>query len=79
MKHVKILGTGCRKCGQLADNVAAAAAELGAECDIRKVTEVNEIMQHGVMVTPGLVIDDEVKASGKVPSVDQIKSMLLSA
>ena len=76
MKHIKILGTGCRKCRQLADHVAAAADQLGAECEIEKITELNQIMRHGVMLTPGLVIDDEVKASGNVPSVEEIKSML---
>ena len=63
MKHIKILGTGCRKCRQLADHVVAAADQLGAECEIEKITELNQIMQHGVMLTPGLVIDDQVKAS----------------
>ncbi|MCP3904125.1 MAG: thioredoxin family protein [Planctomycetes bacterium] len=76
MTHIKILGTGCPKCRQLADNAAAAAEQLGTECEIEKITELSEIMQHGVMLTPGLVIDDEVRASGKVPSVEEIKSML---
>ena len=78
MKHIKILGTGCRKCRQLTDHVIAAAEQLGAECEIEKITELNQIMQHGVMLTPGLVIDDQVTASGKVPSVEEIKSMLQS-
>ena len=76
MKHIKILGAGCRKCRQLTDHVIVAAEQLGAECEIEKITELNQIMRHGVMLTPGLVIDDEVKASGNVPSVEEIKSML---
>jgi small redox-active disulfide protein 2 len=76
VKHIKILGPGCPKCRQLADNVKAAVDQLGVECELEKVTAINEIMQHGVMMTPGLVVDDEVKSSGKVLNVEQIKVML---
>lgn len=76
MRHIKILGTGCRKCRQLVENAKAAADQLGADCEIEKITDLNQIMQHGVMMTPGLVIDDQVKSSGKVPSVEEIKSIL---
>ncbi len=76
MRNIKILGTGCPKCRQLAENVQAAADQVGVECEIEKVTELNQIMQYGVMMTPGLVIDDEVKSSGKVPNVEQLKAML---
>jgi small redox-active disulfide protein 2 len=76
MKHIKILGPGCTKCKQLAANAQAAADELGAEYELEKVTEISEIMRHGVMLTPGLVVDGEVRSSGKVLSVEQIKAML---
>ena len=76
MKHIKILGTGCPKCSQLADNVKVAADQLGVEYELEKVTEISEMMQHGVMMTPGLIVDDEVKSSGKVLNVEQIKAML---
>ena len=76
MKHIKILGPGCPKCRQLADNVKVAVDQLGVEYELEKVTAINEIMQHGVMMTPGLVVDDEVKSSGKVLNVEQIKTML---
>jgi small redox-active disulfide protein 2 len=76
MKHIKILGPGCAKCKQLAANAQAAADELGAEYELEKVTEISEIMRHGVMLTPGLVVDGEVRSSGKVLSVEQIKAML---
>ena len=79
MRHIKILGTGCRKCRQLAENAQAAVDQIGADCEIEKITDLNQIMQHGVMMTPGLVIDDQVRSSGKVPSADEIKSMLESA
>ncbi len=76
MKKIQILGTGCPKCRKLAENAEAAARELGAEVEIEKVTEINEIMKFGVMMTPALVIDGKVKVVGKVPSPDEIKSML---
>ena len=76
MRHIKVLGTGCPKCSQLADNVKVAADQLGVEYELEKITAISEMMQHGVMMTPGLVVDDEVKSSGKVLSVEQIKAML---
>ena len=76
MKKVQILGTGCPKCKKLAENAQAAANDLGIECEIEKVTEINEIMKFGVMLTPALAIDGQVKVVGKVPSPDEIKKML---
>ena len=76
MKKIQILGTGCPKCKKLAESAEAAAGELGAEVEIEKVTEINEIMKFGVMMTPALAIDGQVKTVGKVPSPDEIKSML---
>ena len=76
MKKVQILGTGCPKCKKLAENAEAAAKELDLECDVVKVTDLNEIMRFGVMITPALAIDGQVKVVGKVPSPDEIKKML---
>jgi len=76
MKQIKILGTGCPKCRKLAENAETAAKHLGIEYEIEKVTEINDIMKFGVMVTPALVLDGQVKVVGKVPSPDQIKQML---
>jgi small redox-active disulfide protein 2 len=76
MKDLKILGTGCPKCQKLTETAEAAAKEMGIEYQIEKVTEINKIMEFGVMVTPALVVDGEVKVSGKVPGVDEIKAML---
>ena len=76
MKTLQILGTGCPKCRKLAENAEAATQELGIECDIEKVTDLNEIMKFGVMMTPALAIDGQVKAVGKVCSPDEIKEML---
>ncbi|MBL7107581.1 MAG: TM0996/MTH895 family glutaredoxin-like protein [Phycisphaerae bacterium] len=76
MKTIKILGTGCPKCKKLAEAAEQAAKELGIEYRIEKVTKLNDIMSYGVMVTPALMVDGEVKISGKVPAVEQIKEML---
>ncbi|MCF7954206.1 MAG: thioredoxin family protein [Phycisphaerae bacterium] len=76
MIKIQILGTGCPKCKKLTENANAAATELGIEYELEKVADINEIMKFGVMVTPALVIDGQVKISGKVPKVDEIKEML---
>ena len=76
MKKIAILGTGCPKCKQLAANAEQAATELGIEFELEKVTDINDIMKFGVMMTPGIAVDGEVKASGKVVATDQIKPWL---
>ncbi len=76
MKKVQILGTGCPKCRKLTENAEAAAKELGIEYTIEKVTEINEIVKFGVMMTPALAVDGEVKLVGKVASVGEIKRAL---
>ncbi len=76
MKKIPILGTGCPKCKKLAENAEAAAKELGIEFEIEKVTDINEIMKFGVIMTPALVVDGDVKVVGKVPSTDEINQML---
>ena len=74
---IQILGTGCPKCKKLEENARAAAEELGAGFEIEKVTDINEIMKFGVMMTPALAIDGQVKVVGKVPSPDEIQQMLV--
>ena len=76
MPLIQILGTGCPKCKKLADNAEAAAKVLGIEYTIEKVTDIDRIMGFGVMMTPALVVDGQVKAAGKVPSADEIRKML---
>ena len=76
MKRIQILGTGCPKCKKLAENVEAAAKDLGIEYSLEKVTKINDIMKFGVMMTPALVVDGQVKAVGKVSSTDEIKRLL---
>ena len=77
MSKLQILGTGCPKCKALAENVEAAAKELGIEYELEKVTDINEIMKFGVMMTPALAVDGEVKVVGKVPPPEEIKKMLI--
>ena len=76
MKQIQILGTGCPKCKQLAANAEKAAKTLGIEYEVEKVTDINEVMQFGVMMTPGIVVDGEVKASGKVVAAKEIEPWL---
>jgi len=76
MKTIQILGAGCPKCKKLAENAEAAAKALGIEYQLEKVTDITEIMEFGVMVTPALVVDGQVKAAGKVPDVEAIQAML---
>jgi small redox-active disulfide protein 2 len=73
---IQVLGTGCQKCDKLAENAKQAAAELGLDCELEKVTDLNRIMEFGVMLTPALAIDGQVKFSGKVPSVEDLKKLL---
>ena len=77
VKKIQILGTGCPKCKKLAENAELAAKDLGIEYSLEKVAEINEIMKFGVMMTPALVIDGQVKSVGKVISPDEIKKMLM--
>lgn len=76
MVKIQILGTGCPKCKKLTENAEKAALELNGDFEIIKVTDINEIMKFGVMMTPGLAVNDEVKSVGKVLSPDEIKKIL---
>lgn len=76
MRKIQILGTGCPKCKKMLENAEAAAKALHLEYEITKVTDIRKIMEYGVMLTPALVVDNQMKIAGKVPSVDEIKNML---
>jgi small redox-active disulfide protein 2 len=76
MKKIQILGTGCPKCRQLAENAQAAAEELGIDYEIQKITQIHEIMKMGVVMTPALAVDGIVKIAGKVASPEEIKALL---
>ncbi len=73
---IKVLGTGCSKCGKLEENTKKAIEELKIDASIEKVTDFKKIIKYGVMQTPALVIDDKVLAAGKVLSVEEIKKFL---
>ena len=77
MKKLQILGTGCPKCKMLAELTETTAKDLGIEYEIEKVTDINDIMKFGVIMTPALAVDGQVKVVGKVPSPDEIKKMLV--
>ena len=76
MKKIQVLGTGCPKCKKLAENAETAAKALGIAYELIKVTEINEIMKFGVMVTPALAVDGQVKLVGKVPSPEELQKIL---
>ncbi len=76
MKKLQVLGTGCPKCKKLAETAEQAARDLGIDYELEKVTDINEIIAFGVMATPALAVDGDVKVSGRMPSVDEIKEML---
>lgn len=73
---LQILGSGCAKCNQLAEVAEMAAKELALDYEMEKVTDLNQIMSFGVMITPALVVDGKVKLSGKIPSLEQMKELL---
>ena len=73
---IKVLGSGCASCHKLEDLAAKAVQELGIEAEIVKVTDIPEIMAYGIMSTPGLVVDEEVRLAGRVPSYDEVKRIL---
>ena len=77
MKKIQILGTGCPKCRKLTENAELAAGELDEKYEIEKVTDINKIINFGVMMTPALAVDGEMKVVGKVASVEEIKKMIV--
>ncbi len=76
MKKLQVLGPGCPKCVELAKRTEEAAKAAGGEYEVEKVSDLQKIMAFGVMMTPALVVDGEVKVVGQVPSVDEIKKII---
>jgi len=76
MKNIEVLGPGCANCRVLYERTQRAAQELGLECRIEKITDLNVIVGYRVMSTPALVVDGQVKVAGKVPSVEELKQLL---
>ena len=79
MKKIQILGTGCPKCKKLYEEAQKAIAQAGLEASLSKVEKIDEIMKHGVLMTPALVVDGEVKASGRIPSTAEIVGWITTA
>jgi len=73
---IKVLGSGCRNCVKLEQDVINALAELDVAADVEKVTDINKIMEHDILMTPGLVVNDKVKVFGRVPGKDEIKKWI---
>ncbi len=76
MTTIQVLGTGCKKCASLRENVEAALKEANIEADVQKIEDINEIVKFGVMSTPALAVDGEVKIVGKVASTEEIIRVL---
>jgi small redox-active disulfide protein 2 len=76
MLEIKVYGTGCAKCNRLAANAEVAARELGVAYRIEKITDADAIIDAGVMITPALVIDGQIKVAGKAPSPNELQDVL---
>jgi len=76
MYKIEVLGTGCAKCTKLEELARKASDEMGIEYELVKVKNIDDIMNYGVMITPALVVNGEVKVAGKIPSVEEIKKMI---
>jgi small redox-active disulfide protein 2 len=74
---IEVLGTGCPKCKKLEELVRKVAQENNCDCEIEKVTDINKIMAAGVMMTPALTIDGKVVLSGKLPTEDELKKLII--
>jgi small redox-active disulfide protein 2 len=77
MHRIQILGPGCMRCKTLYENAETAARELGIECEIEKVSDIQQIVAFGVLATPGLVIDGVLKSSGRLLKPEEIKAYLV--
>lgn len=73
---IKVLGPGCVNCARLEANVRRAIEEMGLEAEVQKVEDVVEIMSYGIISTPGLVVDGKVRVGGRVPTAEEIKTIL---
>lgn len=74
--NIKVLGPGCKNCQMVEANVMSALAELGVAADVEKVTDRSKFAEYGVLMTPGLVINDKVKVYGRVPGKEEVKKLI---
>jgi len=77
--HIKILGPGCPNCKKVEEIVRQVVAELGLEANLEKITDFAQIMEYPIIATPGLVIDERVVCSGRIPSKDEVLEWLKEA
>ena len=75
---IEVVGSGCQRCVTTEKNVHGALKQLGISAEVIKVTNVAEFAKKGVMFTPAVIVDGQVKVSGKIPTVDEIKKILTS-
>ncbi len=76
MKKIQVLGTGCPKCKKLTEDVERAAKELGIAYELEKVTDINQILNAGIVGTPALVVDGVLKSVGRLPGLEELKKMI---
>ena len=76
---IQVLGTGCAKCKNLYETVKKAVQETGVDALVEKVEDIEQIMSFEILMTPGLVIDGEVKTAGRLPSLEEVKKLILAA
>jgi small redox-active disulfide protein 2 len=77
MVRIEVMGTGCPKCWRVLATVHIAVKELGIEAEVIKVDNIDAIVNRGVMLTPALFIDGQLRAEGRIPCVDEIKEMIM--
>jgi small redox-active disulfide protein 2 len=76
---IKVLGAGCPKCKEVEKRVINALAELGVAANVEKVTDIKKIMEYKIFATPGLVIDGQIKSTGKIPRPEELKAWIQDA
>ncbi|MDQ8181577.1 thioredoxin family protein [Pelagicoccus sp. SDUM812005] len=76
MKTIQILGTGCTKCNQLTEAAKAAANALGIDYEVEKITDMMRFADFGVMYTPALAVDGELKVAGRVPNLEELQKLI---
>ena len=74
--EIKILGVGCPKCERMEKNVKKVIDDIGIQAEVEKVKDIEDMMEYGIMMTPALVINNETKCQGRIPSTQEIKSWL---
>lgn len=77
--NIQVLGTGCSRCKTLFEVAQRAIQELDVSASIEKVEDIEQIMAYQIFMTPGLAINGHVKAAGRIPSVDEVKKLILAA